>query len=70
MECRSVEVEEVAGKPFEDEGNWADWPKGCSLAYSGKEPRGIFWNNHTSGSPQPFARQICIRGTEGRIINV
>ena len=60
----------VAGQAFELEENAGSWPKGCYLAYSGGEPLGIWWNNHPSGSPHSRARQICIVGKEGRIVNV
>ena len=69
-ECRSNEVVAVVGKPFQEEENDGSWPKGCYLGYSGGAPVGIWWNNHPTGSPNNDARQICTKGTDGRIVNV
>ena len=70
-ECRSKVIVARVGKLFQVEEYEGSWPKGCYVGYSGPgEPSGIWWNNHPSGSSNSGARQICIRGTEGRIINV
>ena len=69
-ECRSVDSEIVGGKHFKGERNSFKRPKGCFLKLLSGEPDGFFWNNHPSGSPNIKARQICIVGKEGRIVNI
>ena len=66
-----MEGEVVGGKTFKGEENVGSRPKGCYLEhYSGGKPYRILWNNHLSGSPNKWARQICISGKKGRIVNV
>ena len=69
-ECRFVQGDVVGGKAFQAEENYGGLPKGCYLAYVDGEPSSIWWNNHPSGSPNSDARQICVVGKEGRIVNV
>ena len=39
----------------------AQWPKGCYLAY----PSSVYFNNHSSGSSNEYAQQICkVKGKE------
>ena len=39
----------------------AQWPKGCYLAY----PSSVYFNNHSSGSNNEYAQQICnVKGKE------
>ena len=66
-----MEGELVGRKNFGSEENNGKWPKGCYLAHgSSGEPDSIWWNNHPSGSPNSRARQICIVGKEGGIVNI
>jgi len=54
-ECRSAISKIPGASKFGVVESLSEWPKGCFLAVNGQ----VYWNNHETGSPNKYSRQVC-----------